>query len=138
VARALTSPDFAADLGAELVANRSGKSTIHALLLALKPLANLRGPMPLSAVTMFLIVALDEGKGVNTYARAIGKHRSVASRALHDIGGRARNGGPGLGLVSVDPHPIDPRRSQVHLTAKGRSIVREIFKQVRSAAARDC
>jgi hypothetical protein len=93
--------------------------------------------MPLSAVTMFLMVALDEGKGVNTYARAIGKHRSVASRSLHDIGGRARNGGPGLGLVSVDPHPTDPRRSQVHLTAKGRSIVREIFKQVRSAAAHD-
>jgi hypothetical protein len=110
---------------------------IQALLWALKPLANLRGTMPLSAVTTFLMVALDEGKGVNAYARALGKHRSAVSRCLHDIGGRARNGGPGLGLVSVDPHPSDLQGSQVHLTAKGRSIKQEIFKQVRKAAARD-
>jgi hypothetical protein len=104
--------------------------------MALKPLANLRGSVPLSAVTTFLMVALDEGKGVNAYARAIGKHRSAVSRCLHDIGGRARNGGPGLGLVTIDPHPTYPQKSQVHLTAKGRSIVREIFKQVRKAADR--
>jgi hypothetical protein len=121
----------------EVVATGNDAKAIQALLWALKPLANLRGPVPLSAVTTFLMVALDEGKGVNAYARALGKDRSSVSRCLHDIGGRARNGGPGLGLVSVDPHPTHPQRSQVHLTAKGRLIVQEIFKQVRKAAVRD-
>jgi hypothetical protein len=133
---ALRSPELVADSAAEFIATGSDERTIQALLWALKPLVNLRGSVPLSAVTTFLMVALDEGKGVNAYARDIGKHRSAVSRCLHDIGGRARNGGPGLGLVTVDPHPTYPQKCQVHLTAKGRSIVREIFKQVRKAADR--
>jgi hypothetical protein len=66
------------------------------------------------------MVALDEGKGVGNYASAIEVSRFAISRYLRDIGNRARNGGPGLGLVTIEPHPIDPRRRQVFLTAKGR------------------
>ena len=83
------------------------------------------------------MVALDEGKGVNAYARAMGIHRSAMSRCLHDIGDRARSGGPGLGLVTIDPHPTVSQRSQVRLTAKGRSIAQEVFSQVRKAAGPD-
>jgi len=83
------------------------------------------------------MVALDEGKGVNAYARALGVHRATMSRHLRDIGARARNGGPGLGLVTVEKHATDPLKSQVLLTAKGRSIAKKIFVQMRRASARE-
>jgi DNA-binding MarR family transcriptional regulator len=110
------------------------KRATRALLSALKPLNNLRRPVPLPSLTAFLMVVLDEGRGVNEYARAVGIHRAAMSRNLHAIGGRARNGGPGLGLVSVQPHPANPVRSQVFLTLKGRSIAKEIFRQLRNVA----
>jgi hypothetical protein len=109
----------------------SDKRAIQTLLWALKPLVNLRGSIPLPFVTTFLMVALDEGKGVGNYASAIGVSRFAMSRYLRDIGNRARNGGPGLGLVTIEPHPIDPRRRQVFLTAKGRSVANDVFQQMR-------
>ena len=114
---------------------RSDKRDFQSLLWALRPLINLSGSMPLPFVTTFLFVALDEGRGVNTYARAVGTHRSAMSRNLHALGDRARNGGPGLGLVTVEPHPTVPGRSQVHLTAKGRLIAREVLQQLRRSHA---
>src|SRR5579863_5611990 len=108
------------------------KRAARALLWALKSLSNLSRTMPLPFVTAFLMVALDEGKGVNAYARALGIHRSAMSRNLRAIGDRARNGGPGLGLVTVQPHRSDRLRTQVFLTSKGRSIVKEIFRHLRA------
>jgi DNA-binding MarR family transcriptional regulator len=81
------------------------------------------------------MVALDEGQGVNAYARAFGMHRAKMSRYLRDIGRMARNGGPGLGLVAVEPHPNDPVRSQVFLTAKGRGIADAVFAQLQRLSA---
>jgi hypothetical protein len=121
----------AADLAAVPPIEQSNKKAIQIVLSALKPIIDLRGSIPLPFVTTFFMVALDEGKGVNAYARAFGVHRAAMSRYLRDIGDRARNGGPGLGLVTVKPHPSIPRRSQVRLTAKGRSIAKEIFVQLR-------
>jgi hypothetical protein len=79
------------------------------------------------------MVALDEGKGVCTYARATGMHRAAMSRYLHEIGDKTRYGAPGLGLVAVGPHPVYPRRRQVLLTEKGRLIAREMFQNIRRA-----
>jgi hypothetical protein len=104
-------------------------------LWALKPLSNLRGSIPLPYVTIFLMVALDEGKSVSAYARALGiENRRVMSRYLRDIGDRARNGGPGLGLVTVEQHPTHSHTRQVLLTAKGRAVARAIFRQMRRAS----
>jgi DNA-binding MarR family transcriptional regulator len=107
------------------------KRHLQALLWALKPLANLRGSLPLPVVTTFLLVALDEGKGVGAYAQAFGMHRSIMSRYLHDLADRARNGGPGLGLIAIRSHPTDPRRRQIFLTESGRLIAGRIFRQIR-------
>lgn len=109
----------------------TNKKIIQALLWALKPVANLRGSIPLPCVITFLSVALDEGKGVCEYARATGFHRAAMSRYLRDIGDRARNGGPGLGLVTVQPHPIHAHRRQVMLTDKGRSLAKHMFNPMR-------
>ncbi len=119
------------DLASEPPIELGNKRDFQSLLWALKPLINLRGTIPLPFVTTFLFVALDEGKGVDTYARAVGMHRSAMSRNLHALGDRARNGGPGLGLVTVDSHPTAPGRSQVHLTAKGRLVAKEVLQQLR-------
>jgi|SRR5580704_3047850 DNA-binding MarR family transcriptional regulator len=119
------------NLVSELPMEQSDKRDFQSLLWALKPLINLSGFMPLPFVTTFLFVALDEGRGVNTYARAIGIHRSAMSKNLHALGDRARHGGPGLGLVTIDPHPTAPGRSQVHLTAKGRQVAKEVLQQLR-------
>ena len=122
-------------LGSEPPIRQSDKRAIQTLLWALKPLLNLRGSIPLPYVTIFLMVALDEGKSVSTYARAVGvKDRRVMSRYLRDIGDRARNGGPGLGLVTVEQHPTHSRKRQVRLTAKGRSVAEAIFQQMRKVS----
>ena len=68
----------------------------------------MRGPtrpgpfVPLRLVTVFLAVATNEGKGVNEYARRLGFDRSVMSRFGRELADRSRDGGPGLGLVSID------------------------------------
>jgi DNA-binding MarR family transcriptional regulator len=112
---------------------RSDQRALQTLLWALKPLANLQRPMPLPFMTAFLMVALDEGQGVNAYARAAGIHRAAMSRNLHAIGDRARNGGPGLGLVIMQPHPSDPVRSRIVLTRKGRLVAKDIIRHLRKA-----
>ena len=112
----------------------SDERLIQTLLWALKPLSNLRGSIPLPFVTTFLMVALDEGKGVSAYARALGISRTAMSRYLRDIGDRARNGGPGLGLVTMQPHPAHSNRRPVVLTAKGRATAKQIFKPMRRAS----
>jgi DNA-binding MarR family transcriptional regulator len=112
---------------------RTRKEVVRTLLWAIEPFLELREShsIPLPYATTFLMVALDEGKGVNALAREAGKHRSTMSRYLRDIGARARNGGPGLGLVSVEEHPDDPLRTQVFLTPKGRTLAKEVFRRLR-------
>lgn len=77
------------------------------------------------------MIALDEGKGNNEYARAIGLERRLMSRYLHGIGPRARNGGPGLGLIEIKPHPDHSQKSRIVLTAKGRALADQVFRQFR-------
>jgi DNA-binding MarR family transcriptional regulator len=107
---------------------------LRKLLQALEPFAGLRSSIPLPYVTAFLTVALDEGKGVCAYARTMGISRAAMSRYLRDIGDRARNGGPGLVLVTIDADPMDSRRRRVFLTAKGRSIAGDAGKLMRRSA----
>jgi DNA-binding MarR family transcriptional regulator len=108
---------------------------IQCLLWALKPLVNLRGSIPLPYAIVFLLVALDEGRGVGAYARDVGIHRWRMSRYLRDIGARSRSGGPGLGLVAVLHDSDDHRYTKVVLTDKGRAIATDVFRQLRRLSA---
>ena len=107
------------------------RNAVQVLLWALKPLANLRASIPLPLATTFLIVALDEGKSINSYARDMGVSRFAMWRYVRNISGRDKSGSPGLGLVTIEPHPIYTRRRQVYLTAKGRSLTKDILQQMR-------
>ena len=97
--RASTSSTSISDRAARI--SPSDKRVVQTLLWALKPLSNLRGSIPLPFVTTFLMVAINEGEDVCAYARMMGVHRAIMSRYLRAIGDRARNAGPGLGLVTV-------------------------------------
>jgi DNA-binding MarR family transcriptional regulator len=102
---------------------------IQILLWALKPLTDLGMPLPF--MIAFLMVALDEGLGVNAYARAAGIHRAAMSRTLHAIADRARNGAAGLGLVRIEQHSLNSAQTHIFLTPKGRSLVKKISVQLR-------
>lgn len=111
--------------------SRSEKMAIEILLSGLKPLTKLPNSITLPFAAAFLLVALDEGRIISSYARRLGVTRFIMSRYIQTLGERARNGGPGLGLVAVKQHPIVPNARQVYLTAKGRSLAKVIFWQMR-------
>lgn len=113
----------------------SSKKAIQDLLWALPLPTDPRASIPLPYAIAFLMVALDQGQGVCAYARALGISRSAMSRYLRDIGDRARNGGAGMGLVTLTPHPTDLRRRKVVLTPKGRSVARDVVLPMRRAHA---
>jgi hypothetical protein len=106
------------------------KRAIQTLLWALKPLANLRRSIPLPYALAFLTVALDEGKPVGTYAREMDVNRWVMTRIMQTIGDKARNGGAGLGLVTIKRTTGYPTRTEVFLTEKGRAIAAQVFQNL--------
>ena len=51
--------------------NASEKMAMQVVLSALKPLSKLRRSMPLPFATTFLLVAVDEGRTVSSYAHQL-------------------------------------------------------------------
>ena len=104
------------------------KKAIQLLLRALEPL----DAMPPPFITTFLSIVLEEGQTQSAYARAVGIHRADASRHIHSLGDRARDGGPGLGLIRLERDPSGMHNShRIYLTAKGRALAAEIFRNLR-------
>ncbi len=120
------------NLAADRPKMQHDKRAIQALLGALKPLSDIRGTrMPLSYVIVFLTVALDEGKSVGSYARALGiKNRLTMSRFLQHIGRKGRSGSDGLDLVTSKPDPSVYQGTQIFLTTKGRAIADHISREL--------
>jgi hypothetical protein len=115
-------------MGSDPSITRADKRILQSLLLALEPLSNTRGPRapaPLRLVTTFLTVVSNEGQGVNEYSRCLGIHRSVMSRYVHELADRSRDGGPGLGFISIGEDSGRPNRQQeIFLTKKGHAVAR--------------
>jgi DNA-binding MarR family transcriptional regulator len=109
------------------------KQGIRALMAALEPFFEIRGDMPAQYIAAFLHVAMDEGKGVSTYAERAGVSKSVMSRHLHDIGDADRAGKEGFGLVEHRPHPVELRIVEVYLTTKGRALAHRILRAASQA-----
>ena len=109
----------------------SDKRVVQALLWALKPLSNLHRSIPLPYAVTFLTVALEEGKPVGAYARELDFNRYVMSRYMQCIGDKARNGGAGLGLVTIKRTKGYPTRTEVFLTDKGRALATQVFQGLR-------
>ena len=119
-------------MGSDLSITRGDKRIIQSLLLALEPVSNLRGLVPLRLVTAFLTVATNEGKGVCEYARCLGIHRATVSRFIHELADRSRDGGPGLGLISIYKGSGRPNRQEIVLTKKGHAVARAMLRRLPS------
>jgi len=107
------------------------KNAMHDMLAALEPFRALRQTMPLQYIVSFLLVALEEGKGVNEYAERAGVGTSVMSRHLLDIGERNRHMEEGFGLVTQRPDPMELRKHQMMLTPKGRAVAHQIARHLK-------
>ncbi len=100
------------------------------LMAALEAFRAIRPTMPLQYVMSFLLVAAEEGLGVNEYAERAGVSTSVMSRHLLDIGGRNRHMEEGFGLVQARQNPMELRKNEVFLTNKGKAVLRQIIRQL--------
>jgi DNA-binding MarR family transcriptional regulator len=108
------------------------KRIIQSLLLALEPVSNLGGLVPLRLVTAFLTVATNEGKGISEYARRLGIHRATVFRFIHELSDRSRHGAPGRGLIRIDEGSGRPNRQEIVLTKKGRAVARAMLRSLPS------
>ena len=108
------------------------RAAARSLRLALEPFYTMRPNVPLSYLRTFLLIAEEEGLGVNDYAGIGDIAPSVMTRNILDIGTLNRHKEEGLGLVSNDRDPFDLRKHNVRVTAKGRALVRQWVTMLRS------
>ena len=109
------------------------RGAIRSLLLAIKPLVDLSGPIPFPYILTFLMVAVDEGKSVGAYARELNVDRFLMSRHIRCIGDRGRDGRPGLGLVTTRRVDKFPARTAIFLTDKGRAVAAQVHRNLQPA-----
>jgi DNA-binding MarR family transcriptional regulator len=80
----------------------------------------------------FLLVASEEGLGVQEYAERAGITQAVMTRVLFALGSRSQGRVRGYGLVQQGIDTKDARKHQTFLTARGKALMREIVRLVRS------
>jgi DNA-binding MarR family transcriptional regulator len=92
----------------------------------------IRRTMPMQHAYAFLLVTLEEGLGVQEYAERAGVTQAVMTRILFALSSRGRRREPGYGLVQQAVDLRDSRRHQTFLTVKGKALMHEIARSVRS------
>ena len=88
--------------------------------------------MAIQQAYAFLLVALEGGLGVQEYAAHAGTTQTVMSRILSALGPRSRGRQGGFGFVHQAIDTEDIRKHQTFLTAKGKTVIREIARLVQS------
>jgi DNA-binding MarR family transcriptional regulator len=71
---------------------------------------------------VFLVVALDEGLGVNEYARRFGIDRRDMSRSLTSLGSGGNYRSSFYGLVTFRKSPTNKSGKRVFLTKRGKKL----------------
>jgi DNA-binding MarR family transcriptional regulator len=97
----------------------------------LDALREARSTMPLQHAYAFLVVAMDEGKGVKEYAETTGIAQTSMTRHLLDLGPKTRNNEPGLGLLMQRQDPLDMRKHQTFLTSEGRALAHKLIRALK-------
>jgi hypothetical protein len=101
------------------------------LLWAIKPLTDVWSGMPLSFLTTFLMVALEEGQGVGDLARAYGiSDRRVMSRFLLGLTKKPSDRDRGLDLLEFRTHPTNKQKKAIYLTDKGRDLLSKMLRPI--------
>jgi DNA-binding MarR family transcriptional regulator len=101
-------------------------------VLVIESFRAIRRIMPLQHVYAFLLVAMEEGCSVSEYARRAGVTQAVMTRILFALGSRSQGRESGYALVQQAIDLGDSRRTQTFLTAKGRALIEEIVRLIRS------
>lgn len=110
--------------------NETDKAALLGVFRSLKVFKLLSDRMPLQYVLSFMAVAVDEGKSVIDYARALDVNNTTMSRHLLDIGPFNRNHEEGYNLIEYRVDPNERRRHQYYLTPKGKHFVQMILREV--------
>jgi DNA-binding MarR family transcriptional regulator len=108
-------------------------SDVRRLLLAIKPLADMRSPMPLSYLKTFLLVASEEGRGVSEIAREFGlahERRRIMTRFIQSLTKKPRKLHRGLDLLEVRPHQSIKRKKAIFLSDKGRELLARMLQPI--------
>ena len=102
------------------------------LFAALEPFRKARKRMPLSLITTFMNVAIEEGLTVTELAKRCGMNGSVISKHLRDLGTVNRRQGPGLELIAVVQQVHgDHRERRVILTERGGTLARKVVNAMK-------
>jgi DNA-binding MarR family transcriptional regulator len=129
---------FLTDLGNRAAKARMARLTkdertaLHKCLLFMEAFRIIGPIMPMQHAYAFLLVAMEEGRGVQEYAERAGVIQSVMTRILSALGRHRQKGAPGYGLVHQATDTEDLRKRQTFLTAKGEALMREIVRVIRS------
>jgi DNA-binding MarR family transcriptional regulator len=102
------------------------RAALRALYLALKPFRDINPSMPLSYITAYLLVGMEEGKGVAEYAAKVDISPTVMTRNLLDIGDRNRQREEGYGLITQERDLFDLRKHNAKVTPKGKAIAHHV------------
>jgi DNA-binding MarR family transcriptional regulator len=92
----------------------------------------IRPTMSMQHAYVFLLVAMDEGRGVQEYAERAGVTQPGMTRILLALGPRGQKGAAGHRLVQQATGTEDLRRRRTFLTDKGKSLLQEIVRLMRS------
>jgi DNA-binding MarR family transcriptional regulator len=90
----------------------------------------IRRTIAMQHVYAFLLVGLEQGRGVQEYAERAGVSQAVMTRILFALGSRNQGRGHGYGLVQQVVDMEDARKHQTFLTAKGTALMREIVRSL--------
>ena len=110
--------------------NDAEKEALQKAEKLLDAFRQVRPTMPLQHAYTFLLVALNEGQGVQDYAERAGVAQTVMTRHLLDIGQMNRRREPGYGLVQQRSDPMDLRKHQTYLTPAGRALLHRLIRSI--------
>ena len=113
-------------------ATKDEQLALRKCLLFMDAFRAVRRIMPMQHAYAFLLVALEGGRGVQEYAQRARVTQAVMTRILFALGSRSRGRERGYGLVQQGIDTQDARKHQTFLTAKGKALMREIVRLVRS------
>jgi DNA-binding MarR family transcriptional regulator len=111
-------------------ASDSERAAAQRILALFNEFRKVRPTMPLQHAYTFVLVAMNEGLGVQDYAELADVAQSVMTRNLLDLGERNRRREPGYGLLTQRMDPLDMRRHQTMLTPEGRALWRRIMHMI--------
>lgn len=112
------------------VLSEEERDALRALYVALKPFRDINPSMPLSYITAYLLVGMNENKGVAEYAKQVDISPTVMTRNLLDIGERNRQREPGFGLITQTRDLYDLRKHNARPTPKGKALANHVLAAI--------